>query len=769
MAKTDTIQTSFASGELAPAVLGRTDLSQYENACSIVENFLLRPYGSAITAGGTEFINACKTGGSTGIARTIPFIFSRTDAFVIEIGVGYFRFFQDGSVVCSTGTTPYEVAHTYAESEIRDIDITQKDDVIWLFHDNHPIRRLIRVEAANWTYEDYDVIGGPFLAVNTDLTVELTPSGTNGTIDITVSPTNSNLFTVSGSTLGHKNTYWAIGLASATTSSTTGLDVQGYIKLTNIVNAYTATATVMSILGSAVATSNWAEGSWSDVNGYPKRGTFHQQRLAVANTDQEPSGVWLSKPFLYDDFAVNGGEDGDAIDIELVSNESNDLKFISSGKSLLAGSYNGDFSVSAGDGSALTPSNTTSYKETGWGSEAVKPIKIGSFFYYVQRFGTKLREMFYDWANDAFKSKDITILSPHITGTGSSTGITEIAYQQNPDSILWCLCTNGTIATLTREIDQEVAGWGRQTTDGIYESICSIPSTDDDYDEIWCVVKRTIDGSSVRYIERFKNHLPPSRQDLCWNLHSALLYNAYTAYTTTTISLSATSGTTVLVTSSNASFVIGDVGQRIRSIDSLGATTGELKITGYTSSTIVVGDITYAFTSSTVAANSWGLSVETISGLDHLEAKTISVLADGGVDKPTKTVSNASITLAYNYFVVLVGLSYIPILEMLPQEKASQRGTAQGKLQRINEVGFKLNRSFLGFYHGADTNNMDKLAFRAPSTLMGTPELLYTGIAPNNHFRGGYEYGVKVRVEVRDPLPVEILSIITTLDTQEKT
>ena len=767
MAKLDTIQTSFASGEWSSPLWGRSDLAQYASACAIVENWIIRPYGSIITAGGTEYINACKTGGTTSVVRVMPFVFSRTDAYVIEMGVGYFRFYNDGAVVTSNGSLPYEVAHTYAASEINDIDFKQKNDVIWLTHDDNPVRRLIRTASNNWTLEDYDIIGGPFLTENTTLTIKLNPSGTNGTINITVSPTNSSLFTVSGATLGHKNTYWRIGAASTTTDSTTGLDVQGYVQLTNIVNSYTATATVIKILGSTTATSEWSEGAFSSVRGYPALVTFHKQRLTLARTDYEPNGLWMSKPFVYDDFGVNGGQDGDAIDIELASGEADDLKFLASGKSLHAGSYGGDFSISSGDGSPLTPSNTNSAKETGWGAEGIIPQKIGSFFYYVQRFGKKLREMSYDWVNDAFKSKDATILAPHVAGTSSTGGFTELAYQQNPDSVLWCLSTNGTIATMTREVDQELIAWSRQTTDGTYESICAIPSYDENYDEIWVVVSRTINSSTVRYIERFKNHIPPSRQDLCWNLHSALRYNAYTAYTTTTISLSATSGTSVLVTSSTASFTSSDVGQRIRSIDANGATNGELKITGYTSTTIVLGNITYAFSSSTVAANSWGLSVDEISSLGHLEAKTVSVLADGGVDKPTKTVSNASITLAYNYFVVLVGLAYTPTLETLPQEKAAQRGTAQGKLQRINEITFKVNRSFTGFYVGWKAGEMDKFRLRDQTTLMGTPPSLTTGTLTPDVFRGGYERGAKVRIEVRDPLPVELLSIITAIDTQE--
>lgn len=104
MAKIDTIQTNFSSGELAPALLGRTDIAQYSNACAVLENFLCRPYGPIISTPGTEFINDTKftTSGSNriyGKTRIIPFIFSRNDAYVIEVGDGYFRFYTDGAVV----------------------------------------------------------------------------------------------------------------------------------------------------------------------------------------------------------------------------------------------------------------------------------------------------------------------------------------------------------------------------------------------------------------------------------------------------------------------------------------------------------------------------------------------------------------------------------------------------------------------------------------------------------------------------------------------
>lgn len=760
--KVDTIQTSFVGGEFAPSLFGRTDIAQYAFACAEAENFLVRPYGSLISTPGTEFIGECKTGGTTSIVRLIQFTFSRTDAYIIEMGVGYFRFYSDGAVVVSTGTTPYEVAHTYTADELFDVQYCQLNDVIFLSHPNHRTQKLTRLAAASWTLTDFDFLGGPYLTDNTNTNITLTVSATVGTINVTVSPTNSNLFTVSGSTIGHTNSYWKVG--TAITNSTTGLSEQGYIKLTNVVNSYTATASVIKMLASTAATSVWAEGAWSAVRGYPARNTFHQQRLFFARTNHEPQKIWGSRPFIYDDFSINAAYDDDAINIELASNESNDIKWLVPGSNLVAGTYGGEFVISSGESGPLTPANTNASKETSWGSEDIPPRKIGNFFYYVQRFGKKLRELFYYWDLDTYKSVDRTILSPHISGHG---GFLDLAYQQAPETILWCVCSNGTIATLTREVDQEVSAWTRQTTDGIYESIASIPSASDAFDEVYVVVRRTINGSDKRYIERFKNMEVPDRQDKCWYLHSGLSYDAYDASSGTTISLSATAGT-VVVTSSASYFATDDVGQRIRAINQSGSTIGELKITAYTSATVVVGTIVSPFSTTSYGNSDWGLSVETISGLDHLEGKSVSVLADGGTDKPLKTVSNGTISLAYDYFVVTAGIPYAQKFKSMPQENGSQRGTSQGKIQRINEVGFKVNRSHKGFLCGGHADLLDKVQFRDPSTLLGSPEELYTGTIANISFRDDYRVGSQVIIQNSDPLPIELLALITSIDTNDK-
>lgn len=757
MPKVSYIKTSFSGGEFGSSLWGRTDVAQYENACEIVENMLVRPYGSAISTPGTWFINEVKT--SAKRTRLIPFIFNRADSYVIEAGEEYFRFYTDRGIVITTGTTPFELAHIYDENEIFDVQFAQLNDVVWLTHPDHPPQKLIRYTAEYWTIADFAFVGGPFMDDNTTST-QMSCDNDTGTINVT---TSSAVFTVSGSTLGHHDTYWKFG--GTQTNSTTGVDEQGYFKISYVTDGTNATASVIKLLTDTTGTTAWAEGAWSDVRGWPARVAFHEARLFFARTDDEPDKIWGSKSFVFDDFALDGGADDDGLNLQLATNESNEIQWLASGTALIAGTYGGEFTISGGADEALTPSTAFAKKQASWGSEAIVPKRIGNFFYYVQRFGLRLRELFYSWDVDTYKAVDKTIFSPGVL----ESGVIDMAYQQTPDTILWCVLSNGTIATLTREVDQEIQGWSRQETDGLFESIAVIPSQTYQHDEVWVVVKRTIDGAAERYVEVFENIEVPDLQDECLYVHSALQFSAYddTTDSSATLTLSGTDGTITLSTGT-AYFAAGDVGNRVRAIDSDGVTVGEAKVTSYSSTTLVTGDVKYAFDGLTYAAGLWGISASELSGFDHLEAKELAILGDGGTDKPNQTVSEGTLTLSNDYFKVNAGLPYTQKLLTLPMEAGSARGTAQGKIQKINEVAVKVNRSHKGFKIGGDEDLAERINFRDPTTLMGTPELLFTGIIPNITFRDDYRYGSQVMVINEDPLPIEILSIITELTTQDK-
>ena len=120
---------------------------------------------------------------------------------------------------------------------------------------------------------------------------------------------------------------------------------------------------------------------------------------------------------------------------------------------------------------------------------------------FVQRGGLKVREFLYNFEADAHKADDLTVFAEHIT----KTGIVDIAFQRNPNPILWCVRDDGEIAVMSYERDQGIFSWARIVTDGEFESVNVIYGGVRTEDEIWVTVKRVIDSATVRYIERFKS------------------------------------------------------------------------------------------------------------------------------------------------------------------------------------------------------------------------------------------------------------------------
>jgi len=299
--------------------------------------------------------------------------------------------------------------------------------------------------------------------------------------------------------------------------------------------------------------------------------------------------------------------------------------------------------------------------------------------------------------------------------------------------------------------------------------VAVIPSQTAEYDEAWVIVERWINGNRKKYVEFFENIEVPDRQDKCLYLHSALSYDAYksTSTSSVTISLSASSGS-VTLTSSSAYFVGSHVNRTIRAIDENGNTIGQGTITATASTTSITLTTTTTFNALSYAVGRWGMSVRSVYGLDHLDAKTVGILADGLKDSLTRTIASGTVTLTSLAFVVHVGLSYDQLLFTLPKEPKTERGTAQGKLQRFSEINLKLNRSTQDFKYGTDSSNLDDIVLAITPTVT----TLFTGVLPAQGggiaMRGGYKRGAQVYIKNSNPLPIELLSIIGALETQEK-
>ena len=712
-------QTSFNAGELSPLLKGRPSLDKFKNGCETMENFIPQIQGPARKRPGTRFVAEVKD--SADATRLLPFEYSTTQAYVLEFGDLYVRFYLDGGVVESSPGTPYEVVSPYTSAQVGSLEYAQSADVIYITHPDHPPYKLARVSALSWTLTAVTFAWPPFNDENTGA-ITLTASALTGAITLTASASLfvagdvGSYFKISEISASKYN-QWTTGVAylvndivyyqgniyqSGTAAAagtrppihTTGAesdgavtwtflhDGAGYAQITGYTSATLVNATVIKRLPTTSATTRWSEGAWSTRRGYPHAVTFYEDRLWFAGSASRPQTLWASTSGDYENHKY-GTNDDDALNYTINTQDMNTIEWLAPTKVLAIGTVNGEFTLSATQISdPVTPTNVKITPQTTFGSAPdVKPLRVGSVILFLQRAGRKLREYAYQFDTDSFVAPNMNVLADHVT----ESGVVEMAYQQEPNQIIWAARADGALVGMTYERTEDVVGWHRHTIGGgIVESVINIPHWDGDQDVLWMIVRRTIDGASVRYVEYMEKYQ----------------------------------------TGADSFFL--DCG------------------------------LTYD-----------GSPVTAISGLDHLEGETVSVLVDGATH-PNRTVAAGAINLQLEGSVVHVGLAYTATIKTMPVEAGSQDGTAQGKEQRINNVVIDLYQTGAGLWYGPNLTDMDEYAVRSSSDDMDSPVPLFTGQTDLLAWPGEYEKGTQMCVQHRLPLPCTVRALLPQMHTYDR-
>jgi hypothetical protein len=257
----------------------------------------------------------------------------------------------------------------------------------------------------------------------------------------------------------------------------------------------------------------WRIGAWSDTTGWPAVCGFHEQRLWFGNTAYQPVTIWGSKSGDYENMSPTETDlavlADNAVTYTLAGNQANPIVWMETGPVMLVGTIGGEWQVKATNlNEPITPANIDMKEQTRWGSPyPMRPHRVGSATLFLQRGGKRVREMVYDFNLDSHVSKDVSIISNHMLVRGSLAiaDISGIALERHHRSMLWVIMTDGTIATMSYDRDQEVIAWTMQKLGGtsvFVESICCLPAFTGGRDLIYMIVRRTINGSTKRYIER---------------------------------------------------------------------------------------------------------------------------------------------------------------------------------------------------------------------------------------------------------------------------
>lgn len=861
---------SFNSGELSPRLEGRVDIAKYGAGTKVCENFIPLIQGPAMRRAGFRFVETVKD--SSAKTWLVRFEFNTTQAYVLEFGNQYIRFWANHGQVLSGGV-PYEIASPWSTADLFDadglftLDFVESADVVYITHPNYAQRKLSRLGPTNWTLTTMQPIGGPFKTANTSTTT-VYASAQTGTVTLTASTGIfqlghvGSLFQLSRKSIATTTqwmqpevisngdlrisdgkTYKAVSPNPASplirvtgpdkpvhtqgalwdggnvvkgnyyvpAGSTAGIDAQvgvqwnyedpgfGIVLITGYTSATQVTGTVVPLttatsqaqlpadtVGSGNASANWAFGAWSDVEGWPSTVSLFRQRLVFGRKQT----VWLSVSGDFENFGakdLNGLVTTDmAITATLASSQVNDIQWVepydSNIEALVCGTAGSEFALkSLTENQPFGPDNVSAPPISSFGSRNVKPAHVGRTLLFVQRAGTKLRDISYDLMSGDFQSNDQSMLAEHIP----QPQLNQIVYQQEPYSVNWGVRSDGALVAMTYSREQYPdaphGGWHRHPLGGgaKVESLAVIPAPDGSRDELWAILNLTVAGSTKRYVcyLEWERRAGDDPEDGFYVDAGLTLDNTIDAVLTPGVGATVAHSQNIGFLASSAIWTSTDVGRQIQyryteaDTDVSGNPitvfrTAKATITSFVSSVQVICTIDAAFPSvANIPSNGWRMTVTTISGLSHLEGMTVDVLVNGATH-PTRVVSGGQITLQNPGSKVHIGLGCPGRLQTMRLNAGGADGTSQGKSARINQVVVRVLET-LGLRFGNSFSNMDEGQFRNALDAMDNPPPLFTGDMLFD-FASDYDDNPWVCLEQPYPLPAMIVAIFPQVTTYDR-
>lgn len=794
---------NFSGGEIDPTLWGRADLQKQTSAMRICHNGYPHLQGGWSNRTGTQYISSTKFANRKN--RLQGFEYSVIQAYMLEVGHLYIRFYKDGGrinvsgvpayngstayvkgdlvsssgtnyycIASTTGNAPpnatywyaltgsiYEIPTTYQEADLPLLKFEQSANDLIITHPNYAPARLTRTGDTSWTLNSI-----AFLPTQ-DPPTSLTASP----------PSGSHIFALTAINENEVESILSNTVSSSDTATLTWVAASGAVKY-NIyrqVNGLWGFCFQVGAITSYTLTSitpdyNKAPPTFKDyfsgADDKPGCAAFYQQRLLWGRTDNDPQSVFCSSVGQPYTFGINSPvQDDNAFKFTINDRRVNEIKSITPmSQGCVIGTSGSVVSLTAVDDGVLTPT-TAQFKvqERQWGMNDMKPLVVGNRVVYFDYSNRRVRDLFYDITAYGYQGSELTQWARHLFKDAYAI---DWDFQAYPDSIGWIVMSDGTLKGLSYQREagaSDFVAWHRHSTDGLFEAVSTIPSGDGE-SEVWFTINRTINGSTVRYVERLATR---NFNDIrnAWFVDCGLQYD-------NKVSVSGITKASVgVVTANSHGFSNGDM---VRFSDLVGMdelnssdTNRYYRVAGVTTNTFTLKDIqTNADINTTgyttyVSGGYVAKAITAITGLSHLEGKQLCGLADGRVVKAL-TVSSGAVNLTAAASKIIIGLPYIA--EGMPVNyEFNYKGTIQDKTRYIRSVYVSMVDT-RGVAFAPDANTRAQAAGLTSAGIWADPTPLFTGDVEVNVLAGKPKEGALYWI-VSDPAPCTITRVIAKLAT----
>ena len=496
---------NFTGGEVTPTISARYDLQKFGSFLQCCENFLPNLHGDVERRPGTRYV--AELGGP---AVLVPFRFNteRTNNYALLFQEGVIRVAHEDGLIPGVS-----MASDYALDDVYALSVAQVGDLVYLAHKKYPLRKVIRSGAAPdyaWSMVDVRLnqsLSAPakpavsFVRDNPDDDAPL-----NYTLNYMVTAVDADgvesLPSPAGSAVGKYPTDWVVG-NHVDLSWPAVAGAKEY-------NIYRESAGYYGFIGVATGLSFQDQNFEADTSMTPKEDwdpfangnnpatvAFHQQRMVLGGTRDNPASFFMSRTGDYENFRKSRPlQDDDPVEYMLASGSIDEIKWVIGFGELLIGTSGAEYKASSG-GASITPNDVQINVESYWGSAGLAPLIIGNSVLHCQRSGSHVRDLHYSWEKDGYAGNDLSLLAPQLVETHK---IRQWAFQQSPGSTVWAVRDDGILLGLTYMQEQNVFAWSRHVTDGKVLSVVVLSG--DEEDAVLMVVEREIAGVRKYFLER---------------------------------------------------------------------------------------------------------------------------------------------------------------------------------------------------------------------------------------------------------------------------
>ena len=559
MPVTRNFKQAFSGGEISPEMFGRIADNKFQQGASLMRNFIAKPQGPAQNRPGLAFVKAVKD--STKATRLLSFTFNTTQTMAIEFGDQYFRFHTQGQTLLYTDGTAwnsgtnysigdiakysgtnyyaktahsnsqppnatnwyalpadmtYEVPHSYLEAELFDVHYVQSADVMTLVHPNHPPKELRRLGATKWELLTID-FGSPIAAPTGVSVSAYIPSSSSTNTDTyeshiyVVTAVKANLVDESNqsSSANVSNNIFVTGAKNTISwNAVTGASRYKVYKDQGGIFGFIGETTTTSIVDNNISpdfsvTPPIHENDFVGTGNYPGAVSYFEQRRVFAGTNNAPQNIWMTKSGTESNMSFGLPiRDDDRIEFRVAAREANTIRHIVPLTNLLMLTGSAEWRITSVNSDAITPSSISVKPQSYVGSNNAQPVIVNNSLVYTAARGGHVRELGYNWQANGFVTGDLSLRAPHLF---DNLEIKDMGLSKAPLPIVWMVSSNGKLLGLTYVPEQAIGAWHQHDTDGTFESVACVSEDNDDV--LYAVIKRTVNGNSVRYIERMGTRL----------------------------------------------------------------------------------------------------------------------------------------------------------------------------------------------------------------------------------------------------------------------